>query len=317
MGMLIAGVESSSVGGTIALSLGFALAAVASVLLLLAAYRQRGTTLVAPILWMVVSIALWAFAGANCLFEPMSGSPPKNCIGVQLSVFSSFCPAMAVLGAKRPQNRAWGLVVVSLVVILLLPSLPSLLGKADQRFGHWLMQWFLGALVIFAWLNHLPTRYGIAATILAVGQGAWVLGGLPIGFWLTSLSAIVAVACGRFWPIARRSNGWNRVWLDFRDSYGVVWGLRVMERMNALANAAGSDINLEWSGFYVVRNPQHAAVAADSSLSTVTFKRPESEPATTQQIEPIEAGLRNLLLKFVSSEWIDARLHGPPSQLVD
>ena len=309
MELTLGEIEFTLLGGKLVLVLGLALAVIAMVLLLLALYRQRGTTLVAPIIWMILSMALWSFVGVSCLLDQINGWPMNDRIEVQLAELSTFCPALAVLGAKRPQNRAWALVVVSLLAILILPSLPHVLGQGDQKFGHWLMQWFLGALVIVAWLNHLPTRYGIAATVLAIGQGAWVLGNSTVGFWLASLAAIVAVACGRFWPSARKPAGWNRVWLDFRDGYGVVWGLRVMERVSALASAAGAGVNLEWSGFYVVQELPTAAAGTDSNAST------SSTPATSEQIRPIEAGVRNLLLKFVSSEWIDMRLQELPSQL--
>ncbi len=88
-------------------------------------------------------------------------------------------------------------------------------------------------------------------------------------------------------PPARRDvSPLDRVWLDFRDLYGAAWGLRVMERMNASAAMYGWPVQLTWSGFI----PRDAA-AAD------------------EEVPPIVAdSMRTLLRRFVSPEWIDARL---------
>jgi hypothetical protein len=76
------------------------------------------------------------------------------------------------------------------------------------------------------------------------------------------------------------------VWRDFRDSFGTVWGLRVMERMNASAKMYDWPVALEWSGF----------TNRDSSQGDV------HPPAA------VEDSLRTLLRRFVSPGWIDKRL---------
>lgn len=77
----------------------------------------------------------------------------------------------------------------------------------------------------------------------------------------------------------------DRVWLDFRDAFGVAWGLRVAERLNASAAMYSWPVTLTWQGF---RGRQEG----------------------TSDIPPaaVEEGLRGLLRRFVSPEWIDSRL---------
>jgi len=78
----------------------------------------------------------------------------------------------------------------------------------------------------------------------------------------------------------------SRVWLDFRDDFGAVWGLRVMERMNASSTMYDWPLVLSWSGL----------VPRDDL--TDVFEAP---PA-------LEDSLRTLLRRFVSREWIDERM---------
>ena len=42
--------------------------------------------------------------------------------------------------------------------------------------------------------------------------------------------------------------GLGRLWAWFRDSWGVVWALRVQERFNRAAEASGWPIRLTWHG---------------------------------------------------------------------
>ncbi len=82
--------------------------------------------------------------------------------------------------------------------------------------------------------------------------------------------------------------GLDRVWLDFRDAFGAVWGLRVMERMNASAAMLGWPVTLSWQGFLA--------------------NEPGAGNVETPQI--VEDSLRTLLRRFVSPAWIDERLAG-------
>jgi hypothetical protein len=40
----------------------------------------------------------------------------------------------------------------------------------------------------------------------------------------------------------------DRIWLSFRDRYGLVWGQRMREQFNAAATHAGWPVRLHWRG---------------------------------------------------------------------
>src|SRR4051794_37539298 len=90
------------------------------------------TTLSAPWCWAGVSLTAMTaaeltialFAGES---EPAWISHLRYCAAV-----TTFAPAMGVFGAKRPQNRAWQLIVLALLAILILPSIQALLFRAGE-----------------------------------------------------------------------------------------------------------------------------------------------------------------------------------------
>jgi hypothetical protein len=79
------------------------------------------------------------------------------------------------------------------------------------------------------------------------------------------------------------SKSYDRLWLDFRDLFGLLWGLRLQERVNAASTTAKWDVELQWQGFQPRRVP------------------PEHREALRQ-------AMTGLLRRFVSHEWIAARL---------
>ena len=77
-----------------------------------------------------------------------------------LAATSTFCPVVALLGAKRPQNRPWFWIVLSLWGVAVLPVVESLIVQPDDWIEvHPLWQWFDAILVFVGCANHLPTRF--------------------------------------------------------------------------------------------------------------------------------------------------------------
>ena len=75
----------------------------------------------------------------------------------------------------------------------------------------------------------------------------------------------------------------NRVWLRFRDAYGLVWGLRVLERYNVAAAKLDWPQQITWYGFQ---------------------SRETTEEQPSKKIEATAArSFRMLLRRFVTPEW--------------
>jgi hypothetical protein len=255
----------------------------------------RGTTLVAAWYWSVVSLSSVALCE---IAIGLNGSPSAAWI-VPLrfaAAMTTFCPIMAVLGAKRPQDRPWQFIVLSLWIILSLPSVEWLLFGGVQEI-HPARFWFLVVLTLVGAINGVATRFWLSSLLVSLGQMALVAPYLPATQPLfpgptgplAGLLAVVAawslLALGT--PRPRRSaTAADRVWLDFRDAFGTVWAVRVAERINASASMVHWPVTLAWRGFQ----------------TRADHRRAEEIPAA------VIDSLRTLLRRFVSPGWLDARL---------
>ena len=258
----------------------------------------RGTTLVAPSAWSIVSLL------SVCLAETAGTWPGDSATGssfVELrfaAAMSTFCPMTALLGARRPQDRGWQWIVLSLWAILSLPSIEWLLFGGTQEI-HAARFWFLGILTSVGALNGVATRFWPASVLFCLGQA------MLLSPYLPAISSALPTATGPLWGIGLLVTAWvlpaigwprsstagsrlDRVWLDFRDAYGAVWGLRIVERMNAAASVPGWPARLGWRGFRL------------RQTGTPIAPWPEG----------VEDALRTLLRRFVSEDWLAARL-GP------
>ncbi len=144
---------------------------------------------------------------------------------------------MAILGAKRPQDRGWQFIVASLWMILCLPSGQYwFLGGGRALMVHPAWSWFLAIMILVQCGNYLPTRYWPSSLLFAAAQTALLWEWLPgmigdsstaspaeaarllIALFLAAL-AVWLVALGV--PRGRRINEpLDRVWRDFRDQFG-------------------------------------------------------------------------------------------------
>jgi hypothetical protein len=220
----------------------------------------------------------------------------------------TFCPTIAILGAKRPQDSAWQLIVLALAVVLALPAVEAWL-RTTVLEVHVVRGSFLAILILVGLFNHLPTRFAAAAAAYAAAQAAFLWPYLPllpavnaewlglVGLGLLLVSAILLRARARSAaPIDTKDRPLTdlaHVWSEFRDWFGAVWSLRVMERMNASSQMYRWPITLEWDGF--VWRLSDESPTAHCELSA-------------RECEAIEQALRTLLRRFVSAEWIEVRL---------
>lgn len=253
--------------------------------------RLRGTTLVAPWGWCGAALALVCgveLAAPWC--GPTALDPWRFVAGC-----ATCCPTVAVLGAKRPQDRAWWVIVATLAFMLALPALENWALQPGQRLEMGDARgWFLLGLVGFGVAQQLPTAHAMSGLLLGAGQLGLLHSHLPgLGrlawpeWW--ERGAPVALLAALAWasrPRRRAADAWDQAWLDFRDSFGMVWGLRIAERINAAARAGGWGWELTWSGWRLTDEPRLEAV------STADI---ESARRTT---------LTALLRRFVAPDWL-------------
>lgn len=265
-------------------------------LLVLASKRRalHGTTLVAPWAWSVAAIV--SIAGAETVVGLNPSLPLNWRMGLRYAAaMATFTPIMALLGAKRPQDRGWQFIVLSLWAILALPSFEWLLfGEIKEL--HPARLWFLMILVGVGAVNGVGTRRWLSSICYAAGQGALLgpflsakIAALPDAS--APLVGLALIAASYALPMWTRSalataKGLDRVWLDFRDAYGLVWSLRVAERMNTSAAMYAWPVELGWRGFHNREPGPGPVVVPEAALES----------------------LRTLLRRFVSADWIDARL---------
>lgn len=258
----------------------------------------KETTLVSAAGWCAAAAA--AIAAVEVL-EALSGEPASWISPLRFCAAALvLCPIVSVLGSKRPQHRPWNFVVLSLWGVL---SLNALTALAMQRGGGYVLgdarAWLLWVLIFMGLANYLPTRNWSAALFIAIGQVLLFAPHLPLlrgAIWLQRLPAMPSLALVFFavglavvrWSsnstrIKERVQSFDRLWLDFRDLFGLLWGLRMQERVNAASTAAKWGVQLNWDGL-----------------------EPGELPA--QHRQPLRQAMTGLLRRFVSHEWIAARL---------
>lgn len=267
-------------------------------MLAMAIRRLRGTTLTAPLIWAAGSLGLLLLLAAYESFEGAGADVSGTRLIRYIVACSTLCPGMALLGAKRPQHRAWDFIVASLWIVLTIPAIQALVFSSEPQLDiHPAWRWFLFILITVQCTNHLPTRLWPSALAIFLGQLVLLAEFLPVAagrvdaelrwivaamflFFLASAYAYLRFAWRK--PTARSL---DRVWLDFRDAYGAVWGLRIRDRVNQLAEREQWPVRLEWNGFQPI----------DSGMAAIPW-------------DQIEICLSGLLRRFVNSDWIAARL---------
>jgi hypothetical protein len=265
-----------------------------SILLGLWNYRTAlaETTLVSAGWWSAAATAVIAGVELSKAAFPLAEAwlaPLRFCAAAL-----AFCPFVAVLGAKRPQHLAWNFVVLALWGIVSLSAFTALAMQRNDRFvlGD-ARAWLLWVLILMGLVNYLPTGNRLAALLVALGQIILFAPHLPLlrGInWLANLPAgpslglfvfAVALAAARLRSKAG-ADPFDQLWFDFRDLFGLLWGLRLQERVNAASTAAKWDVELSWNGF-------------------------PGKGIPAQHRDALRQAMTGLLRRFVSHEWIAAR----------
>ncbi|HZY85096.1 MAG TPA: hypothetical protein VFE78_09720 [Gemmataceae bacterium] len=206
---------------------------------------NRLTALRYAVGWALAAWAAWAGAAAATAARPGADGG----LTAYLALCLTGCAGVAVLGARRPGAGAWNFVVAGLLAVLLLPVARGL-GVPKPEPWHLA---FLGVTLAVGLANYLPTRLSLAVLFVAAGCGvelarlaavgpAGELAGRP----LLALAPWVGwvVVAGAPAPAAE----FDRLWLAYRDRFGLVWGQRMREQFNRAAANAGWPVFLSWQG---------------------------------------------------------------------
>lgn len=264
------------------------------------ARRLRGTTLVAPCLWGAAS------ASAHIL---LAVAELRMADGLALSTArfavaaSTLCPLVAVLGAKRPQDRGWQWVVFTLWLIVVWIAVQTAVTASGSRlelFAAWKL--FLWTLILMGPLNYLATRHWLSSVVVVIGQ--------TIGFgqfliWLEPRHWQFAASMGCFLlaAILAAKRGLARMgyddllpeqsrrWLSFRDAFGAFWGLRILQRVNESAALRQWPVRLTWVGFEKIEDDAVAETEKaeiDQTLDTLLRRFFGADGGRKLQVEEAE-----------------------------
>lgn len=260
-------------------------------------WLARGTTAVPAAAWGVAAaLALAAEAAGRA--GGWVGDPAARSAARLVVAALAVCPAMSLLGAKRPQHGVWQLVVATLGFVLAMPAVSALLVRPGSLPNVQMVErFFLPVLVGVGWMNFIATRRGLAASLVAVGQLGLIWPFLPGVSPDDPLPAAADAACS--WSIAaggllavvqsvrgsRRRVGSglagvvDPAFLAVRETLGAAWALRISERFNSIAATRGWPCRLRFAG-----------MEGDC-------------PAGPWERDAIRC-VRSILRRFVSPDWI-------------
>ncbi len=163
-----------------AVAIALALAVAGGTGLLRTGRDLRGTTLLAPWRWICFSFATLVGGEVLVAWLAVNGSPSCEAHLRYLAGTTTLGPFVALLGAKRPQDRAWQSIVLALLLLLALPIGKALLFDAGARPApHTAWRLLLVTLLASQLSNHLPTRFWPTALLVTLAQLCWLAGYLP------------------------------------------------------------------------------------------------------------------------------------------
>ena len=271
---------------------------------LLRLHRQlRNTTLIPAGRWGLAASALWCLTWSLDYGLKLLSRSAADHLWYASAVIA-LCPAIAVLGSRRPGTRVWTwFILIPMLFALGWPVIALCLQGSAVRglqletpqLAGYLLVMIMGAG------NYFGTRYTlsgllytIACSLLVLSSSstcpAWLADRWWARLWASCLMALAILAAGR---AASQSllgvNRFDRLWLDFFDQFGIVWGRRIQDRVNFMAIKEGWPAHLELQGF---------------------IWSPASDPTAEARIEQT---FRWLLRRFVDPQWIDDRLGASPA----
>lgn len=244
------------------------------------------TTLFQAMHWAVAAWIAWSGALLLAALRPDEDHDALRYLALSLTA----CAGMAVFGARRPGVGAWNFVLLVLLAVLLFPLLRGLQTLADSP----LQLLFLSAVIAVGLLNYLPTSLS-PGVMLVAGACVLEIPRLTLAVedsehWRWGMILSSLMLAGAPW-LAYLQVRWrvpspalfDRIWLDFRDRFGLIWSQRVREQFNRAAANAGWQIILRWQGLRLLRGsslPDDATQTQIVNTLVALLKRfePEENP---------------------------------------
>ena len=329
----------------------------------------RATTLHSAWTWAVIAFVAWAVSWVSDLGLRVASKSLADHLWYGSAVLA-LCPAIAVLGSRRPGARVWTwFIQVPLLLVLGWPVLSLWLQGSELR-GLQLETPQLVAYVLVLVMgtgNYCGTRFTLpvlcfaaACACLAVSSSAacpaWLADRAWSRTWGTGLLVAAALLASRARgsrthviphavsgetserggvspPVLGRKpsledpgglrrparkpltlcrvrdmDRFDQLWLDFFDTFGVVWGRRIQDRVNFIAEKERWPTRLELQGFIWTGTSEEPSLQAlTDEVGAIT------DPARAVAEARIEHTFRWLLRRFVDPPWIDERLGTAPT----
>jgi hypothetical protein len=261
--------------------------------------RQTTLTTVWPWAWV-------AWAAAVLSWSLRFGSETLVTYADYFTAVAVLSPPLASLGARRPTCRSWllwpagsialatrfnrPLVLDTPAIVMYVVVLVMALGNyAFGRLGPLVMVF---ALLLAAQVSQLGPRWtGLSAEFFRLIT-LWVAIFLIFGFReILRPTAHVAFEDPEL-PESHR-DPFDAILFEFGELYGLVWSLRLQDRLNVFA------AQHHWPGKFEGRRGHWTT------------------PLTESQRAEVEHAFRWLFRRFVDSTWIDTRLHTPGTAVAD
>ena len=169
--------------------------------------------------------------------------------------------------------------------------------------------------------NYCGTRYTLSALMYGVATLAIVISGSRIAenwfadrAWLRSSATAgmaIAIFLTKTSPRPVGPSRFDTLWFDFFDSFGIVWGRRIQDRVNFIAIKEHWPCRLELDGF-VTLDARHEVTRSKNEMTARPSNLNPDEPAIVSDLSKLdrrrEQTFRWLLRRFVDPAWIDRRL---------
>jgi hypothetical protein len=234
-------------------------------------WANRQTTLLQAVSWAAAAWALWLWA----LFPATVGA--ASVLAPYLALSVTGCAGVAVLGAQRPRVGAWNFVVLGLLAVMLLPLVESLVMGSDLLLTAPRAVFLVGMLAVCILINYLPTRLAPAALLLGAGCAVQVAALSDPAVFRDRADAAAVAGCllvglapwAAYERIVRRPRPvaeFDRLWLDFRDRFGLFWAQRLRDQFNRAAAHAGWPAYLRWRGLRLQPGARLPAPAVQAAM---------------------------------------------------